>query len=234
MKKVLIVIARFFQKIWKWIVETAWVQPLLIVGIIFGVIFSIPAISDWIKTASENRGQGDFYKSRRLSDKEIEGLIDGETTIIDKLEKNNRFLVVIVGVDCTNCHDAEAGFKRFYNGTGLYRSKDEQVALYTIYTVEDKNNNRYDTYEKFDDTQQELIRESFVDFMDSLGRTDSEIKAGLDNIQDSIPTPTLLLYEGDSIIAVSFGVKAEQETDSSRALYINDFYFGTGDFEPAK
>ena len=38
-----------FVKLWGWIKDTAWVQPLLIVGCIFGVIFSIPYISKGIQ-----------------------------------------------------------------------------------------------------------------------------------------------------------------------------------------
>ena len=38
-------IATPFVAIWRWIKETAWVQPLLIVGIIFAIIFSIPSIT---------------------------------------------------------------------------------------------------------------------------------------------------------------------------------------------
>ena len=49
-------IGAFFVKIWRWIKETAWVQPLLIVGAIFAIIFSIPsitnAVSSWTKTTS--------------------------------------------------------------------------------------------------------------------------------------------------------------------------------------
>lgn len=48
----------FFVKIWRWIKETAWVQPLLIVGAIFAIIFSIPsitnAVSSWTKTTSDS------------------------------------------------------------------------------------------------------------------------------------------------------------------------------------
>ncbi len=51
-------IGSFFVKIWRWIKETAWVQPLLIVGAIFAVIFSIPsitnAIQSWTKTSSDS------------------------------------------------------------------------------------------------------------------------------------------------------------------------------------
>ena len=35
-------ISATFARFWRWIRETAWVQPLLIVGSLFAVIFSIP------------------------------------------------------------------------------------------------------------------------------------------------------------------------------------------------
>ena len=46
--KVLKILATPFIAIWRWIKETAWVQPLLIVGLIFGIIFSIPSITSWV------------------------------------------------------------------------------------------------------------------------------------------------------------------------------------------
>ena len=48
--KVLKILATPFIAIWRWIKETAWVQPLLIVGLIFGIIFSIPSITSWVKS----------------------------------------------------------------------------------------------------------------------------------------------------------------------------------------
>ena len=58
---VLAAIGAFFKKIWDWIRNTAWVQPLLIVGIIFGVIFSIPAIVNAIKDAQEESDATENY-----------------------------------------------------------------------------------------------------------------------------------------------------------------------------
>lgn len=42
--KILRAIGGFFAKIGRWIANTAWIQPLLIVGGIFAIIFSIPYI----------------------------------------------------------------------------------------------------------------------------------------------------------------------------------------------
>ena len=62
MDKFFIAIGRFFKKIWEWIKSTAWVQPLLIVAVIFGIIFSINPIADAIKEAVEADDTGEFYE----------------------------------------------------------------------------------------------------------------------------------------------------------------------------
>ena len=58
---VLRAIGAFFARIWRWIRETAWVQPLLIVGIIFGIMFSIKPIYNAIKNAKEKAESAETY-----------------------------------------------------------------------------------------------------------------------------------------------------------------------------
>lgn len=68
-------IATPFIAIWRWIKDTAWVQPLLIVGVIFGLIFSIPGITKGIQKAIETNKDGlDYYKTVQLS---LQGAKDG-------------------------------------------------------------------------------------------------------------------------------------------------------------
>ena len=77
-------IGAFFQRIWRWIVETAWVQPLLIVGGIFGIIFSIPKFTAWAQKLSVSAGDS-YYTSFKVS-LEGEGREKGEyNTGADKL-----------------------------------------------------------------------------------------------------------------------------------------------------
>ena len=71
MDKFFIAIGRFFKKIWEWIKNTAWVQPLLIVAIIFGVIFSINPITDAIKEAIEADDTGEFYEEHNVKYNEL-------------------------------------------------------------------------------------------------------------------------------------------------------------------
>ena len=79
---VLAAIGRFFKKIWDWIKQTAWIQPLLIVGIIFGVMFSIRPIVDAIDAAKEkaNTAETYYYNNNRFYT-----LSGGENSAADKL-----------------------------------------------------------------------------------------------------------------------------------------------------
>ncbi|MBE6143615.1 MAG: hypothetical protein E7177_06525 [Erysipelotrichaceae bacterium] len=71
MDKFFIAIGRFFKKIWEWIKSTAWVQPLLIVAVIFGIIFSINPIADAIKEAVEADDTGEFYEEHNVKYNEL-------------------------------------------------------------------------------------------------------------------------------------------------------------------
>jgi thiol-disulfide isomerase/thioredoxin len=75
-------IGAFFVKIWRWIKETAWVQPLLIVGAIFAIIFSIPSITTWAKSISGD-AEGAFYKKYQVS-------LEGEKRIQSDKASNSK------------------------------------------------------------------------------------------------------------------------------------------------
>ena len=80
-------IGAFFVRVWRWIKETAWVQPLLIVGAIFAVIFSIPYITEWAASWNQS-GKGAFYSSYQLS-------LEGEDTADVKASKADAITAAI-------------------------------------------------------------------------------------------------------------------------------------------
>lgn len=80
-------IGAFFAKIWRWIKETAWVQPLLIVGAIFAIIFSIPYITKWAQSFS-GEGSGQFFKNYDVSINNEEFVQDKIVTDGDKLAQS--------------------------------------------------------------------------------------------------------------------------------------------------
>lgn len=151
---VLRAIGAFFVRIWRWIKETAWVQPLLIVGIIFGIIFSIPSIVNGIKGLNEKMASSEtYYRQFQYS------LVGGEKSEADKVTEyiykkykgedvseykqyetklGQKFFLVFVSEDCSSCKEAKGGFQSFKdNFNGSFNPNDgTQFNMVTIFTDE--------------------------------------------------------------------------------------------------
>ncbi|MFA7700859.1 MAG: hypothetical protein WCX85_03200 [Bacilli bacterium] len=115
--KILKAIGALFVRIGHWIKDTAWVQPLLIVGAIFAVIFSIPSITGWIEGLAEDaRSSEKYYQKYQRS------LAGGETSEADKLIADiqdgdakstigEKFFLVFVSEDCQACKESKEAFE---------------------------------------------------------------------------------------------------------------------------
>lgn len=152
-------IAAPFVAIWRWIKETAWVQPLLIVGVIFGVIFSIPSITKAIQSASSSSSDGlDYYESVQLSltdaykgtsdvDKfftayeKAQGYKNGNTKYskddLDSFKKSygEKFFLVFAQSECEYCENiSDALIQLRDNWTSSYNLGDSTQANQTYKT----------------------------------------------------------------------------------------------------
>lgn len=113
LKKVFTAIGHFFRNIWRYIMTNAWVQPILIVALIFAIIFGltgIPSLVDNIKNMfDENKDSSIKRKySEAIDIDEFYELYDG----------NKSFVIVFGEDDCANC-------KTLYNKINSYM-KDEK------------------------------------------------------------------------------------------------------------
>ena len=162
---VLTAIGRFFKKIWDWIRQTAWIQPLLIVGIIFGVIFSIPAIVKAVQKGKAAKNTYSAYYNRFKyslvyeSDDPYDSKADKFTTALGKIMgseagaeeafKNEfpslgeKFFVTYVDKDCAECKTAKEGFYTFeekLNKADAYKAKKDSAPfnMVTIF-LDDEN-----------------------------------------------------------------------------------------------
>lgn len=153
---VLTAIGAFFKKIWDWIKQTAWIQPLLIVGIIFGVIFSIPAIVNAIKSAQEEASATEnYYHKYQLSlEGGKESKADVSTELIYKAMENpseenvaavteeigtNKFFLTYVSDSCENCVQAKYGFdylEKNWNTPGFEVGEGSEYKLVSIFADE--------------------------------------------------------------------------------------------------
>lgn len=158
--KILKAIGGVFVKIWRWIKNTAWVQPLLIVGIIFGVIFSIPAISNGIQGLISGANSADaFYHNFQKSmqgDKNsaAEVLLENYHTYYEDWEAHynddptylpnvpadqGKFFLMFTSSNNAATKDIKAGFEVLRDNWGSNFTPTmpgEQFRLYTIFTDE--------------------------------------------------------------------------------------------------
>ena len=157
--KVLSAIGRFFARIGRWIKETAWIQPLLIVGAIFAVIFAIPHIINGVKGwFNDSDSTNAFYAQYRLSLTGADKIKTGEevgSSQVDKLftyladpakEEDaikmvgkERFFIAFVEKDSSSAEDLAKGLKTFRdkwnNAEFASDLKDKgSFKLITIYT----------------------------------------------------------------------------------------------------
>ena len=144
MKKVLRAIGGFFAKIGRWIANTAWVQPLLIVGGIFAIIFSIPYIKSWVESwgGDEVNEDYEYYKSRALSltgARDHKSKVDELFTCLETYETDpaaktklvntygEKFFLSFIKEGCSYCSECVDGYRSLssnFSAWGL--DKDEQ------------------------------------------------------------------------------------------------------------
>ena len=150
--KVLSAIGAFFARIGRWIKETAWIQPLLIVGAIFGIIFAIPHIIDGVKGwFDESDAANKYFAKYQLSlDKADQG--KGESEVDElfnyiqdqksdeiKSKYGERFFLAFVQEDNATCKDLYGGLKMFQDKwadkkEGEFKGLEGEFKLLTVYT----------------------------------------------------------------------------------------------------
>ena len=169
--KILSAIGRFFARIGRWIKETAWIQPLLIVGAIFAVIFAIPHIINGVKGwFSDSDSTNTFYAQYRYSLTGADKIKTGETAGSSQVDKlftyladpnaeqdvikmvgKERFFIAFIEKDGSSAEDLYKGLKtlrdKWNNAEFANDLKDKgSFKLITIYTdtVNNDDENLFD------------------------------------------------------------------------------------------
>lgn len=158
-------IGRFFARIWRWIKETAWVQPLLIVGGIFAIIFSIPYLTKWVKSwFVQGSASEKYYAKKQLklkgADKDhsseaddffefIQSYHDGEDVTAGKKKYGEKFFLTLVQENCAACEERYEAFETLEKewNKGSYTGLDGKFKMHTIY-VDTKNSDGDNLFEK--------------------------------------------------------------------------------------
>lgn len=164
-----------FVAIWRWIKETAWVQPLLIVGIIFAIIFSIPSITKGIQGLMDQK-ESDivYFEDHQLSlegskrgeenseaniffDKFVEaqnlwenGDKEGARETLSSYSNNgDKFFLFFVQEECTGCSSLKEGCEYLEDNWSTYVTDSEEPSFYFQAIIVDQEIN--DDYYKDED-----------------------------------------------------------------------------------
>lgn len=252
---VLKAIGAFFVRIWRWIKETAWVQPLLIVGIIFAVIFSIPSIVNGITSLNESLSSSEAYYHKFQ-----ESLVDGAQSNADKLTDNildmaknpsaeskygDKFFLMFVSEDCTSCKEAKNGFSTLEShfGDSLQPKDKKPFKMYTIFTdeVTSDTTTKETAFVQYMDRNSTFFEEAAgdgyqTDYYLNGKITDADLKTVESVDPDNFLTPTIMLidYEnqeetGGTISEIMFGVTGDNDWQKANVLL--DCWNHEGDFK---
>ena len=244
MKKVLGAIGGFFVKIGRWIANTAWIQPLLIVGGIFAVIFSIPYIKQGIEgLQSQDTTDEDveYYKSKAIS---LDNAENGESKfdkLLTALEQNDeatiksdfgeQFFISFVTENCAYCKECTDGFRSLDSNFSKW-GMDGQFKLYTVmvdatnddgkylakYSFENHQNLFDEIVGEFAETTDEYALEVNISSSKRQSLIDSinKLQNAIDDNGEGLETPTTLMID-----LTAKGKQSEVNVHGVTAIFFN-------------
>jgi hypothetical protein len=150
MDKIFRAIGAFFKKIWEWIKTTAWVQPVLIVIIIFGIIFSINPIVNAIKSAVNSDDAGEFYDDHGIKFNALyQGISNQGPRYNRRVTKKGKYILTetsgdILVIYTNSSSTLEDKVASFYNSTAAKGCK-----LYVVdFSTSENQKSKYDKDDK--------------------------------------------------------------------------------------
>lgn len=166
-----------FIAIWRWIKETAWVQPLLIVGVIFAIIFSIPSITKGIQGlidaneshikyfddhelsldgsrledegGKQNSDANKFFKNFAEAEDYFEnGQEDKAREIMKQYAKDGKFWLFLVQEDCSSCSVLKNGLEYLEDNWSRYvKDSNEASFMFQSIIVDSEDDKDSDWYD---------------------------------------------------------------------------------------
>ena len=243
---VLRAIGRFFARIGRWIRDTAWVQPLLIVGGIFAIIFSIPYITKWVKSwgNDDTVAYVKYYEKKQISlescdtkdskvDKLFQYMVDfgeGKETADQVKEFGTKFFLSFVQKGCSGCETNYEGLKYLednYKSNSLLSLGNDKFSMYSIFMDEtdddiDYDGNLFDHYiadnysQVFETVSEYTTSEGDYWYLINQGGKDSSYYESAAGMADQMTSPTIFLMEMTDDYRGTFGVSEVLFTYSAK------------------
>lgn len=200
-----------------WVKNTAWVQPLLIVGVIFGAILSIKPVTSWIGGLLNPDETYAFYTEHNTKN-----LFTGKQ-IDDFIASNKGDTIIVYYSDSdSTCADMEKELRRLASDHSNYTWKCVNT------NVTDKDSDEYKDLQNFDSNA--TYFNAYEGFVNNKSYKEMFDAVGLDSLQSStIPTPMFVRLSDNQIV----GIKLNDFKDD-RALDMKRFLTDTIDTDWSK
>lgn len=214
---------RFFGSIKKFLSKNYWIQPVLLVAVVFVLVFSIQGITNLVNDISDKlSGKDQCNTCTDVSYSDVEAKIEDATDEIP-------VFVLITTAECSSCVDVYTRLDRYVRNNPQYQvfrieiqeaPSEEQTGNETIYDDETLTEAKY-----------EELRMSIYDWLKNPENdVETEDRPAGELADFSITAPTLIKYGANKEI---LDINAKIKTTSSSGVdktyeNIADFFRGAG------
>lgn len=224
----------FFKKIGAYIKNTAWIQPILIVIIIFVVLFSLNPITEAIKTG---------WKKITTVNK-MEKITYGEyVEMVKSQEEDEKFVVIFTDKECEICADLYKSVNVFLK-SDEYKDGDFKIYNVDLSTRSVKEKIDGKKYVQYKDNTLDLLAsptesnekildrdylrqldERIGDFVSSFGDEGyTGLNAASNDSYVYVATPLIVWYEGGLETRISNTWSFNKDSSASEVRkYLSDF-----------
>jgi hypothetical protein len=193
--------SRFFGFIKKFLSKNYWLQPVLLVAVIFALVFSIQGITTLVeKIGNSISGEGKCTDCKDITYEQLEGLLEEATD-------ENPVIVLVTTDDCAGCQNV---YKKISAFLDIKAYKDYKFFRIEIQEDEEKTQVGKEVYDDETLTKAKLdaLKMDIYEWLKEKDNTDLNTKPGeYDSFQ--IKTPTLVVfgseqsgYENNQVIKV--------------------------------
>lgn len=182
--------SRFFNYIKKFLSKNYWIQPVLLVAVIFALVFSIQGLTTLIeKIGNSLSGEGKCTDCKDITYEQLETVLE-ETTDAEPI------IVLITTDDCATCQNVYDKLEAFLN---IDEYKDFKIFRIEIQENEEETQVGKEVYDDETLTKAKLdaLKMNIFEWLKYEDNTDLNKKPSVDTANDfSITAPTLVVFGG--------------------------------------
>lgn len=211
--------SRFFGFIKKFLSKNYWLQPVLLVAVIFALVFSIQGITTLAeKIGNTITGEGKCTDCKDITYEQLEGLLEEATD-------ETPVIVLVTTDDCASCERVYKKLEAFLN---IKAYKDYKIFRIEIQEDEEKTQVGKEVYD--DDTltkaKLDALKMNIFEWLKYEDKTGLNNKPSADTANDfNITAPTLVVfgsssdaYDGNQVIKVLENITSSSDSGKDTTI----------------